>query len=258
MGKKEKIELPVVVTNAPPPAYLEKSSEGFENVRQQDIVLPRIVLMQGLSPAVVEGTLKPGDMINSLTNEVICERDEEIEIIPVYHFVSWIEWGDRKAGEGMKAMSMDPKSEIAQAAARGEKIMRGDKEVFRVTEYHNIIVLICPVLDPPDLVMIGFCKTSFKVGKKFLGLARLRGSYPLYAGKYVLTSQNETKNGNTYRVYNVRNNGWALESEFAIAKRMYQTLDEGFKQSLVKVNMENDDIDAQDVADFETANDKEF
>lgn len=61
--------------------------KGLENFDRQDLIIPRVIIGQGLSSAVADGFAKMGDIINNLTNEVIGEAKEQtasIEVIPVY------------------------------------------------------------------------------------------------------------------------------------------------------------------------------
>lgn len=219
------------------PEFIQKSSDGFENVRGKDLAPPRLKLMQALSPEVQEETFSPGDVVNSISGELVFKRDQEISFVPIYHFVSWIEWGEQ--GEGMRNVSIDPSSEIAQAAARGEKSIKDGKETFRVTEYHNFFVIAVPLEEPMEMFHIGFAKTNYKVGRKLIGLAKMRGDYPLYAGRYKLSSDTEeNKKSQKYKVFQVRNDGWVDEKTFIEAKKQYEIISKAMKEDRVQVEYE--------------------
>ena len=234
------------------PDFVEPGQIGLENVRAKDIVLPRMVLMQALSPKVTESQASPGDVFNSLTDERIFGNSEEQEIVPIYHFIQWIEWGDRNANEGMIANSLDPRSDIAMSAMRGDKIMRGGREDFRVTEYHNIVVILLPTdFINPNIVLIPFARTNYKVGRKFLGLARMRGNYPLYAGKYIISTETEVSKANQkYKVFAIRNAGWVKQDEYQIAKLNHENLDRGFRSNMVKYDIQNEPDPVEESKEF--------
>lgn len=220
------------------PDFIPTSGDGFENVRGKDLAPPRLQLMQAMSPAIVneEGDFKIGDVVNSLTGELVFSRDQEISFVPVYHFVSWIEWGE----DSMLDISMDPNSEIARAAALGEKTMRDGKEVLRVTEYHNFFIIATPIEEPLEMFHLAFAKTNYKIGRKLIGLAKMRGHYPLYAGQYKLSSENEeNKRGQKYRVFGVRNDGWVDEPTLKVAAEQYDIISKAMKENRVDITYED-------------------
>ena len=68
-----------------------KKPRGFEdNITKEDLVIPRAKLLQALSPEVVEGEGKPGQIINSLTKEALPEI-----FIPCFFFSQWIRFNPR-------------------------------------------------------------------------------------------------------------------------------------------------------------------
>lgn len=80
MAKQEVKNAVAVKKAAPMPApYVERRSV----VDASDIVVPKLLLAQGLSVAVAEGKAKMGDITNSLTGVVIGGPTKEISFIPV-------------------------------------------------------------------------------------------------------------------------------------------------------------------------------
>lgn len=66
------------------------SAWGQADVSASDLVLPKILLMQGLSELVAQGNAKMGDIINSLTSEVIGGEKSPIKILPFFCRKSWL------------------------------------------------------------------------------------------------------------------------------------------------------------------------
>jgi hypothetical protein len=187
---------------------------GFENTRSGDIILPRLVLMQALSPDVVEKRNSSGQILNSVTRELMLDEDEYRKFIPLYHYLEWIKWGDKKKNESILAMSLDPDGELAQSAMKGEKRINAEgKEVRVVTEYHNFIVVF-PDMVPMIPVVISCSKSNHRRAKQLLSLARFRGNYPLYSGQYTLKAEmTENKDHQKYYVYGFENAGWVANAE---------------------------------------------
>lgn len=226
MGKKaeETTEMAPIASGgalAPRPDYVDAGSrEGLENIRASDLAFPRGRLIQKTSKEVDEGKARPGQIVNDLTFDVLADADNEVDLVPVAHFLSWVEW-DPEMGKGIIAASMDPKSPLASDAANGR--VRGDGRLA-VTEYHNFFALLPTKLNPsgnPTMVLLQFKGTSHKVGKRLLMLARYKDA-PLYAGVYSLSSKKVERGGNTWYEYSVdaspANGGWGSKELYATGK----------------------------------------
>ena len=66
----------------------DDSDWGVE-VSARNIVIPKIMLMQGLSEAVIEGGAKLGDLYNSLTKKVVGDTSKSLELIPFFQKEMW-------------------------------------------------------------------------------------------------------------------------------------------------------------------------
>jgi hypothetical protein len=204
------------------PDYIETDSKlGFENTEGRDFTYPVLRLMQATSPQVADGVARLGQIVNSLTNEVIVDVDEETDFVVAYHYPSWIQWAP-KMGEGIVAASIDPTSELAVAARKGT--MRPNSRKPLVTEYHNFVVLLLDHLDAdgqPTVAVLSFAKTSYKTGRKLLMLARMK-KRPLFAGIYALGTVKKEKDGNKYFEFTVDNSrtngGFATKEVYELAK----------------------------------------
>lgn len=88
------------------PAMFEGLPTGFENVTAKDLIIPRLVILQGLSPQLDKN--KPeyikdaasGDFCDAATSEV---WKEGITIIPCYYATVYLEWAPRASGKGLVA-----------------------------------------------------------------------------------------------------------------------------------------------------------
>lgn len=235
MGKKKE-EPETALAAQTVPKHLVTVAEGelaagMENVRPQDILIPRLILMQALSPVVVEDKFEAGDIVNSVSQALWLEKGATANFIPVFHYLEWIEWGEREKGESWLSRSLDHNGKLAQMSARAEKRVDAQgRDVFISTEYHNFVALF-PEISKEVLVVISCAKTNHKKGRQLIALARYRGRYPLFAGKYVLHAEIETnRQSQKYFVYNFDNAGWASEPEFAICGKLYGGIKDAFDQ----------------------------
>lgn len=237
MGKKKNNAIELSTSSkTPAPEWIIPVSEGeivegLENMRPGDLLVPRLVLMQALSPDVVAETNLPGQILNSITKEIWVDKDKEVEFIPVYHYLEWIRWGDRETGEGILERSLDPEGALAQMAMRQIKHSTSKGiDVFTSTEYHNF-VSIFPTIDAAIPVVISCAKTNAKKGRKLLGLARYRGRFPLYMGKYTIKAVIESNAANQkYYTFDFANAGWINRETVEPLKELYDTLKTAFQQ----------------------------
>jgi len=216
MGKMKKKDEQGIV-----PKHIEQGQEGMENVEQSDLIIPRLVIMQALSPLVENGEKKPGEIVNSLTGETWIGLEEQKNFIPVYHFKEWIHWGDRDSNEGILDRSLDPESDLAISVKRGEK---NEKGKMKITEYHNFIAVF-PEHGIHQPVIVPCCRSNHKHGRALIGLAKYRGSHPLYAGVYNIgTQKEENQQGQKYFAFQFENDGWVPENQYEEVKDFYQLI----------------------------------
>lgn len=196
---------------------------GFENVDSKDFLVPRLKIIQGLSPEITEDkeyngkSYKLGQLVNSMTGEIVAGPGEQVEFIIIGYSKWWVLWG--KPGEGIIEASGDPDSPLA-ARCRAREL--NDKKKPVVTEYHQFLVLL-PSRDNPSWAttpyILGFAKTNYKHGRKLLTMARNRclvggKMLPLFASTYNLkTETEENKNGDKYKVYATTIGEWVQDAD---------------------------------------------
>jgi hypothetical protein len=125
MSKKEATQL--VETKAKPPAptddvFSSVAGEGFENVKSTDLVIPRITILQALSPQVqpkkpeyIQGAVV-GDICDVGTQELF---EAPLIFLPVYYVKQWLEWAPRSSGKGLVKIHDD--SSVIEECSLNEK-----------------------------------------------------------------------------------------------------------------------------------------
>lgn len=85
-------------------AFEDYASTGFEGVTSRDIVIPRLTILQALSPQVqkrepeyIKGA-EVGQFCDTATNDLY---DGEIEVIPCFYARIFLEWAPRASGKGL-------------------------------------------------------------------------------------------------------------------------------------------------------------
>jgi hypothetical protein len=80
-------------------------NRGSENVGQEDLVIPRLEVLQALSPECTEGNeayvkgARPGDLMNSVTKQIY---GREAHVVPVHYTKQYLVWIHRDNGGGFR------------------------------------------------------------------------------------------------------------------------------------------------------------
>lgn len=87
--------------------FANDAGMGMESVTTRDLIIPRIGILQKLSPELdrshakfIKGA-KEGDFCNIGMNEII---PSPMLFVPCYFKKQWLEWAPRKSGEGLKGI----------------------------------------------------------------------------------------------------------------------------------------------------------
>lgn len=82
------------------------AGKGVENLGQGDMEIPRLVLLQALSPQVTDGDYKAGQFYHTILEEVIGDENGLL-IVPIFADIRYILWNPRHAGGGILARADD-------------------------------------------------------------------------------------------------------------------------------------------------------
>lgn len=103
-------------------AFEQFAGAGTENVNSTDVLIPRLAILQDLSPQVkknkpefIEGA-EPGDICDVGTGDLF---GQEVIFLPVYYKKEWLEWAPRATGKGL--IAIHPTDEILTECTKDEK-----------------------------------------------------------------------------------------------------------------------------------------
>src|SRR5690242_16188553 len=80
-----------------------RGETGTEDIDSKDVNIPRLKLCQALSKEVKDRLAQEGDMINSVTKEIICPRGSKFLVIPICYSKEYILWRPQEDGGGILA-----------------------------------------------------------------------------------------------------------------------------------------------------------
>lgn len=219
---KEEFEL---VTNEIPD-FLKQGNRGAENVGTDDMIIPRIELIQALSPvrkksdpAYIEGA-EEGMLYNNVTRTLY---GTEVTVVPVYYTKQFLVWKDRKAGGGG---SNGFRGAFATKELADRAIAELAEEALEVSDTAQHFVLVRNGDDWQEAV-ISMAKSKIKVSKRWNSLMRLTNT-DSFSRAYKLSAVTETNARNeSYFNFNVSALGFVNKELYERAEKLYETIRAG-------------------------------
>ena len=196
---------------------------GMEGIEKSDLVLPRVWLMQAISQFVSDERFKSGDIVNSLSEELINPKNPQgpIEIIPITQKKLWYEFEDQSDGKQKLNKIFDNGSPEAVGLKAGP--VEGTKLFYRACIQYYVVL----AAEPDGLpAMVNFMKTNYPAGKKlntFLVQQNML-SQPAWGKAYELKAKKTTNDHGTFFVWEFGGKRDATEEEKGIAQTWHSVL----------------------------------
>lgn len=196
---------------------------GFEEDDADDLIIPRVKIIQTLSPERKDKIADEGDILNSLTKDKLNDK----VFIPVLKFNSNILWKDRADGGGILCKSNDGKTaQNSEGAVINCKICRkcefdntkqGKEALPSCTKYINFLGFFDGEYAP---IILSFAKTNQAEGKKLYSLAKVT-MQNIWNNGYVLFAKEVNKNNNSWYNIDIKPNGPTSEADRAFARQLF-------------------------------------
>lgn len=226
MGKKNQESVSQEVTTAQesvPAVSQNLDAWGQSEISQQDIVIPKILCMQGLSDLVADGKAKMGDFVESLSGDVIGSIDEPIEFVPFHMEKIYI---ISKREKGASRFEFDRIEKV-----EGQEYPFEDEVGDIQFKYEYCLQFYA--LRPGDTtlpVVLSFKSTSLKAGKVLATQMYVRNRAaglvpPAYTMK--LSGRKEKNDQGTYIVMDVKQAGKTSEDMVNECLNWFQTIQAG-------------------------------
>lgn len=146
----------------------DEAGAGFENQTGEDIVMPVVLLLQALSPQVVDGDAKPGKMLNSVTEELM----DEFLFVPATTTHEYVEYVPRKEGGGF--VGTHPLNSPVVKKCKAEQpfgkyvVPRKDGGHNELVEHFSVFgVIVTEDGGVESFAVLRFKSTKIKVYKQF-------------------------------------------------------------------------------------------
>jgi hypothetical protein len=220
-------------------------SRGTENIKKEDLILPRLSLAQPQSPELDETGpkavpgLKKGDAFNSLTGQVYGKAPLDVVVVRIEED-RFVEFNPLDEGGGIKDFNVpadDPRTKFTTGADG-----KGIKPV--ATRFSEFVALRLPEREP---IALSFKGAGLKAAKTLKSLIALRGKVPSFASVFTLMPTVVTNSKGTFSVFVVRMKGNVDEEAYNAASALYDS----FKDRELAVEREPGSDDGEPVATVE-------
>lgn len=145
---------------------------GLENVTSKDILIPRLTILQALSPQLDQNApefdedARAGNIYDVGLQEII---GNEVNIIPVHYVKQWLEWAPRASGKGL--IKIHDTDEILAQTTPDERKRPVTKDGNYIAETAQFFVLNLSSNPPLRKSFIPMASTQLKKAKRLLTLA---------------------------------------------------------------------------------------
>ena len=224
--------------------------KGTEGISHEDFEVPRLKLIQGLSPELEEyNELRAGNFFHTATETIF---DEAIRVVPVFLDRQYILWNPREVGGGILARTndgvhwnppngkfnakLDKKDggqEVTWETARtvkqsgladwGSMNPEDPKSPPAATLMYNFVLAFPDFPDLPPAVLT-FQRSAIRFGRRFnTRLKTMRA--PIYGMIFSLSSATAVnKVGNKFYVPNIAGGGYVKEKpQYELYKGLYES-----------------------------------
>lgn len=229
MAKKAENELavsgnPGLQVSQERPAYLDPDSRrGSEDVGIDDITLPRIEVLQALSPQIkksdpkyIEGA-EQGIIFNTVSGELY---GDAIVFIPIVFRKEWIVWQTRDAGGGF--VSSHSSEEEAMAAYDSL-----DKPEDHEVNLHAVnFVYILRDNGALEEAVFSWSRSKLKVSRKLNALVQMNPG-DRFSKAYRLKAIEEKGKKGEYYSYDIKPLGYVAEADYRRAEKLFTAIKAG-------------------------------
>lgn len=224
------------------PEHIRGSAgRGSENVETQDLIIPRIELVQALSKCLEEGGAeyiegaKPGMFYNSVTRELY---GHQVIVCPVFFKKQFLAWRDRKKGGGFGG-AFDTAAECHDRISQEEHI----DEWEPIETAQQILLVVNPDTHETSEAVLSCARTKQKVSRQWNSLIRVNG-FDRFSRIYELFGVDETNSQNqTYKNIGVRYVDFASVPVYKAAEELYNSIAGGTRAVKIDENYEDSVIE---------------
>lgn len=211
------------------PEWMKKhAGAGLQNIETEDLIIPRMFLLQALSPSVIAQNHRAGQVINSVSEEVYA-MPLRVVALDCFKTRRWAR--PRNEGGGVMCYSRDAKVKMPGGAGPVDECAKCPNKEFREGKGKDALPLCTMsynfplMIEGSDMpVALQLNRSKLKVGKQLISLVAMRKGAPIFGTAFELSIKNEKNQQGEFYNFAVRPLGNVTEAEFAKAVAMAEFL----------------------------------
>jgi hypothetical protein len=211
------------------PDYIKQgSARGSEEVKTSDMVLPRLEIVQGLSPirddssGVYNPDAREGHVFNSVTQELY---GDSVYFVPIYFRLEYLIWKDQDEGGGF--FGSFPTLEQAEERKAIEVGNGENPEFLEIVDTPVHYGLRITPEGVSEQIVISMAKTKSKVSRKWNAMIQIAGGDRFARVYKISTFTDENKKGQKFKNYVVTPAGFPPKKVYEEAERLYSSFRSG-------------------------------
>lgn len=242
------------------------ANTGKENISRDDVLIPRVALMQGISPEVNAGQAESGNFYHSVAE---ADLGPTLDIIIVHHSKRYTLWNPRHMGGGVLARASDgvnwdqpgefeiapykekPKYKVKLSTGQkvGKDIGLGkwgsldpeNPDSAPAATLSHVLVCVAPELIEMGPFVIFLQRSAEPVAKGLLSKVKMDQA-PIYGQVYTASSFVQPSAGGEFNQFKFVKNGHVQSAELYEELKRQNGI---FTETGVKTNDEHEQADAE-------------
>lgn len=207
------------------PEYMNPtSSRGQENVGTDDVTIPRLDVIQDLSPQhkknkpeYIEGA-EVGMLFNSVTKALY---GNQVFFVPVFFRKEWVIWKDRDSGGGF-AGAFSSENEAKEALAALDNPEQHD--IIDTAQQFGIVI---DADGSHEDIVISMSRSKMKSSRQLNTMCKIAGGDRFSRVYKIATSEEQNAQGQDYWGMSISQLGYVPEEIYKHAERMYDSIASG-------------------------------
>jgi len=217
----------IILPNEIMPDFLKnkQSIRGTENITAEDLIIPRLELVQDLSPCrkkqdpnYIDG-IEEGMLYNNVTRQ---NYGLEALVLPVYYKKEFLLWKTRDSGGGFRG-AFESKTE----AEKFKSSLEDHQHIEIADTAQHFCLLIHPTSNKVEEVVVSMSRSKLKVSRKWNSLIRMN-SGDSFSRVYKISTVSE-KNAKNQDYYNfcISPAGYPTAEVYDRAEKLYEAISSG-------------------------------
>lgn len=204
------------------PAERTQHKRGITPIDEEDRSIPRIKLIQALSPEIKDKIAEDGDLVNSLTKE---NYGKALKFVPIIFAKSRILFQKREEGGGILCSARDGKTggEYGLCSACDKSKWNNQTPPECTTIINVISLIIGEEGSRPTLACVSFANTSYTAGRNLINVLSYK-NIDTFNYIYDLYSEQKTNKLGTFNILRYRDlNTTSPDDLYKVAEKLFES-----------------------------------